>query len=110
MEESAFQAIYTGVYIVIFIISLTTALYLFNGISSLAELSYDYGKIVTNQSVIESPNVESLYIDANQAISYYVNYVKKDEYDEVPDGITKVSFDTADSTANQLNNDNFHIH
>lgn len=42
MEESAFQAIYTGVYIVIFIVSLTTALYLFNGISKLAEDSYEY--------------------------------------------------------------------
>ncbi len=42
MEESAFQAIYTGVYIIIFIVALTTSLYLFNGISDLAEKSYEY--------------------------------------------------------------------
>ena len=79
MEESAFQAIYTGVYIVIFIVSLTTALYLFNGISAVAEEAYEYGNKVTDQTVIEPPDPESLKISDSQAISYYMNYIRNDD-------------------------------
>ena len=39
MEESASQAIYTGAYVLVFVMSLTITLYLFNSISSKNEKS-----------------------------------------------------------------------
>ena len=81
MEESSFQAIYTGVYIVIFIAALTTTLYLFNGINTLAESSYDYGNVITSHTVIEAPDENELNLNGNDIVSYYFNYAKKDKYE-----------------------------
>lgn len=94
MEESSFQAIYTGVYIVVFIAALTTALYLFNGITELAENTYEYGKVVTGQTVIEGTDVDELSYTDSDIISYYMNYVKKDKFENgsEPDNIASVSF------------------
>lgn len=92
MEESSFQAIYTGVYIVIFIAALTTTLYLFNGINSLAENSYNYGNVITGKTVIEAPNENELNLNGNDIVSYYFNYVKKDKYESgsIPADISNI--------------------
>lgn len=92
MEESSFQAIYTGVYIVVFIAALTTTLYLFNGINTLSENSYEYGNVITGQTLIEAPNYNELNLDGNDIISYYFNYVKKDRYEasDIPSNLPSV--------------------
>ncbi len=81
MEESSFQAIYTGVYIFVFIAALTTTLYMFRNVNELAENAYNYGEIATNQSVIQAPN-EDYKITGEELISYYFNYIVKDKYAE----------------------------
>ncbi len=80
MEESSFQAIYTGVYIFVFIAALTTTLYMFRNVNELAENAYNYGEIATNQSVIQAPS-EDYKITGEELISYYFNYIKKDKYE-----------------------------
>ena len=79
MEESSFQAIYTGVYIFIFIAALTTTLYMFRNVNELAENAYNYGESVTTQSVITAP-VEKTNLTKEDLIAYYFNYIKKDKY------------------------------
>ncbi len=81
MEESSFQAIYTGVYIFVFIAALTTTLYMFRNVNELAENAYNYGESVTTESVITAP-AEKTNLTKEDVISYYFNYIKKDKYDE----------------------------
>ena len=78
--NNSFEAIYTGVYIFVFIAALTISLYLFNGVNRLAQSAYDFGKISSSSAIIESDGIEDVYLTKEEVISYYFNYVKKDEY------------------------------
>ena len=81
MEESSFQAIYTGVYIFVFIAALTTTLYMFRNVNELAENAYNYGESATTESVITA-SVEKTNLTREDVISYYFNYIRKDKYDD----------------------------
>ena len=80
--NNAFEALYTGVYIVIFITSVTIALFLFRSINEFAEDSYNYGNQATSESLIEATGETNLTLSADEVIPYYFNYVKKDIYQE----------------------------
>ena len=80
--ENSYEAIYTGVYLFVFVAALTIALYLFQGVNDLADRSYDYGKVVEGNAVIETDAEEKKYLSKEDVISYYMNYIKKDNYDE----------------------------
>lgn len=81
MEDSAFEAIYTGVYIFIFIAALTTTLYMFRNVNELAENSYKYGMQIEEQSLIESPEEVEYILTGSDVISYFFNNTYKDSYD-----------------------------
>ena len=88
MEDSAFEAIYTGAYLFIFVAALTTALFLFRNVNELAENAYEYGQDITSKSLIDTESeVETPYYDASDVISTYFNYIKKDKYDETHEEI-----------------------
>lgn len=76
--ENSYEAIYTGVYLFVFVAALTIALYLFQGVNDLADRSYDYGKVVEGNAVIETDTEEKKYLSKEDVISYYMNYIKKD--------------------------------
>lgn len=80
--ENSYEAIYTGVYIFVFVAALTIALYLFQGINELADVSYDYGKTVTAGGVIETDTEDKKYLTKSDVIVYYCNYVKKDNNEQ----------------------------
>lgn len=80
--ENSYEALYTGVYLFVFVAAMTIAVYLFQGVNDLANNSYDYGKVVTGDAVIETDTEEAKYLSREDVISYYMNYIKKDNYDE----------------------------
>ncbi len=80
--ENSYEALYTGVYLFVFVAAMTIAVYLFQGVNDLANNSYDYGKVVTGDAVIETDTEEAQYLSKEDIISYYMNYIKKDNYDE----------------------------
>lgn len=81
MEDSTFEAIYTGVYIFIFIAALTVTLYMFKNVNELAERSYEYGMVSTGDTLVEAPEEVDKVLHKTDVISYYYNYVNLDNYD-----------------------------
>lgn len=81
MEDSAYESIYTGVYVFVFIIAVTITIFLFKSISDLSEKSYEYGKIKTDLTISEDVPSESIIIlSGSEVISYYFNHIRKDLY------------------------------
>ena len=81
MEDSAYEAIYTGVYVFIFIIALTVSLLLFNGINEVADLSYEFSnKISGSETLVNVPVEQNLLLSPSEVLSYYFNYIQKDLY------------------------------
>ena len=78
MENSAFEAMYTGVYIFVFIAALTMTLYMFKNVNEVSENSYEYGMNTTSQSLIDESSEKDRILNANDVISYYYNYVDYD--------------------------------
>lgn len=79
MEESAYTALYTGTYIMVFIIALTTTLFLFNNIVNYADLAYEFDETVVDNSVIlNAPVNENQILTCEDVISYYYNYIAND--------------------------------
>lgn len=91
MEDSAFEAIYTGVYIFIFIAALTMTLYMFKNVNELAERSYEYGIVATGDRLIEATEEPDKILDKSDIISYYYNYVNIDNYEDNYETYLKIS-------------------
>lgn len=80
--ENANEAIYIGVYTMIFVIALSLTIFLFSNMMSYSERAYDYLHAVGDNSITESTIVNrNLIISGQEVISYYFNYVKKDRFD-----------------------------
>lgn len=82
MENSGFEAVYTGVYIFVFMAAFTITLYLFMSTNEVAEKAYDYGNIVTEQAIVQvSTSQDELYMSASEVVSFLFNYKVRDLYD-----------------------------
>ena len=84
MEDSTFQAIYTGVYIFIFVAAVTTTLYMFRNVNELAENAYNYSEVSDSDSVIKAPS-EEYELSGSDLISYIYNYMIRDKFDNSSD-------------------------
>ncbi len=83
MEDSAFDALYTGTYVLVFIIALTITLYLFNSIIDFSDLAYEFNtKVEDNSTIIDAPVEANRLLSGEEVLSYYYNYVKHDLYSE----------------------------
>ena len=81
MEDSAFEALYTGAYVFVFIIALTVTIFLFSSITDFADLAYEYEETSGDSSVIvDTPVNQNLLLSSGEVMSYYYNYIKKDIY------------------------------
>ena len=81
MEDSAFEALYTGAYVFVFIIALTVTIFLFSSITDFADLAYEYEETSGDSSVIvDTPVNQKLLLSSDEVMSYYYNYIKKDIY------------------------------
>ncbi|MEG2348786.1 MAG: hypothetical protein RSB67_03980 [Clostridia bacterium] len=81
MENSAIQAIFTGVYVLIFVAALTVTMFLFHSITDYADKAYEFGTKKAEGSVtISAPTNRYRILNSSEVISYYFNYVKRDLY------------------------------
>lgn len=81
MEDSAFNAIYTGVYVFIFVIALTATIFLYRSVSEYADVAYDFSHKIDGSALIIGSEVErNRILNGDEVINYYYNYIKKDQY------------------------------
>ena len=82
MEESAFDAIYIGIYVFIFVIAVTSTIFLCNSISNYSDMAYEFSHKTDNSALIVGSEVQrNNIINGEEVINYYYNYIKKDKYD-----------------------------
>lgn len=83
MEDSAYQAMYTGVYVFVFVIALSSTIYLFKTMSDYADLAYEYGQTVVSDNIIENiSDSNQRLLTGSDVIAYYFNYTDKDKYED----------------------------
>lgn len=105
MGDSAYQAIYTGVYVFVFIIAMSATIYLFMTIIDYAELSYNYGNTALDSNLIENiPTTKYQLLTGSDVITYYYNYVKKDKY-EGSESDTKYNVEIFNSSGVKISNE-----
>lgn len=106
MEESANDALYIGVYVLIFISALSITIFLFTNIVKYAEKSYEFGQNETGSTVNNNAGTtydvgqDKVYLTTDEVVSYYYNYIKKDQYDSTAAGNVEyhvtIYYNTAD--------------
>ncbi len=81
MEDSAYNSLMMGVYIVIFVMATSITIYLFSSTIEFAEKAYEYGKLSTGDSIVEVP-VNTIYntVTGAELLTYYYNYKSPDKY------------------------------
>lgn len=104
MEDSAYQALYTGVYVFIFIIAISATIYLFVNMLDYSELAYEYGNKVTEGNIIE--NISDLryrLLKGSDVIAYYFNYVKNDKYEKSDSINSQYNVEIWDKNGSRIN-------
>ena len=70
--ENASEAIYLGIYTMIFVIALSLTVFLFSSMLDYSEEAYEYMHSLGNDAVvINAPANRHLLIDGQEVISYY---------------------------------------
>ena len=81
--ENANEAIYLGIYTMIFVIALSLTVFLFSSMLDYSEDAYEYMHSLGNDAVIvNAPANSHLLINGQDVISYYYNYIKKDRFSD----------------------------
>lgn len=81
--ENANEAIYIGVYTMIFVIALSLSVFLFSSLLDYSEESYDYMHSSGNDAItVNAPVNRHLILNGQEVISYYYNYIKKDRFSD----------------------------
>lgn len=89
MEESTYEALYTGVYLFVFIIAVSSAVFLFNSVTKYADLSYEFGKEITGSVMENVPTSRYKVLTGSEVISYYFNYISHDLYDNANEKVSE---------------------
>jgi len=106
--ENANEAIYIGIFTFIFVIALSLTVFLFSQMMGYTDEAYDYMHAASNDSLIVNQSANrNLIISAQDVLSYYFNYVKKDNISEniVDDSVVvSINLNTKDESPNYLDN------
>ncbi len=79
--ENANEAIYLGVYTFMFVMALSLTIFLFSSLMTYTDNAYAYMHQATNDGVnITGGENRHLLLSGQEVISYYYNYIKKDNY------------------------------
>ncbi|MDD2375951.1 MAG: hypothetical protein PHD15_01675 [Clostridia bacterium] len=88
MENSAYEILVTSVYVFVFIIATSITIYLFLSTITLADKVYEYGKVVSSDSIIETTSAPTNNtITGSELLTYYYNYKSSDKYGTSLDSI-----------------------
>lgn len=99
MEDSAFEALMISVYIVIFVVATSLTIFLFNSTVEFADKAFEYGKISTGDSIIETSSAPKFnVITGAELLTYYYNYTDPDKYGEGVAVESKYIFQNTDGT------------
>ena len=75
--ENANEAIYIGIYTLIFVMALSLTIFLFSSLMSYTDEAYDYIHQQANDAVTVTGEVNRhLILTGQEVVSYYYNYVK----------------------------------
>lgn len=81
MEDSGYNSLMIGVYIFIFLLATSLTVYLFSTTVTVADKAYEYGKVTTGDSVIETTSAPKYsIITGAELLTYYYNYKSPDKY------------------------------
>ena len=81
--ENANEAIYIGIYTMIFVIALSLTIFLFSSLMNYTDEAYDYMHQQSNDAVTVTGEVNRhLILTGQEVLSYYYNYIKKDRYSD----------------------------
>ncbi len=91
MEDSANTLLYTGTYVIIFIIATSMSIMLYFAINRYADSAFEYSQNLESSIInvsttgTELQDTGKTYLTPEDVFSYYVNYVKKDQYSDTSD-------------------------
>lgn len=81
--ENANEAIYIGIYTMIFVIALSLTIFLFSSLMNYTDEAYAYMHEQANDAVMVTGEINRhLVITGQEVLSYYYNYIKKDRYSD----------------------------
>ncbi len=81
MEDSGYNSLMLGVYVFIFLIATSLTVYLFSTTVTVADKAFEYGKVTTGDSVIETTSAPKYsIITGAELLTYYYNYKSPDKY------------------------------
>lgn len=108
--ENANEAIYLGVYTMIFVIALSLTIFLFSSLMTYTEDAYEYMHKSTTDSVnISGDENRHLILTGQEVLSYYYNYIKKDNYSDKnydSSTVVTINLNTKNETPLMLEKDN----
>ncbi len=108
--ENANEAIYLGVYTMIFVIALSLTIFLFSSLMTYTEDAYEYMHKATTDSVnISGDENRHLILNGQEVLSYYYNYIKKDNYSDKSydsNTVVTINLNTKNETPLMLEKDN----
>lgn len=107
--ENANEAIYIGIYTMIFVIALSLTIFLFSSLMDYTDEAYDFMHQQSNDAVMVSGEINRhLILSGQEVLSYYFNYIKKDRYSDktVNDNVVvSINLNTKNETPLFLEND-----
>jgi hypothetical protein len=81
MEDSAYNSLMLGVYVFVFITAISLTIYLFSSTVSLSDNAFNYGKVTTGDSIIETTSAPKYNtVTGSELLTYYYNYISTDKY------------------------------
>lgn len=107
--ENANEAIYTAVYVTIFVLALSLTIYLFSSLMSYSDEAYEYMHTINNNGVVMNTSVSrNLLLTSQEVVTYYFNYIQKDRYlngDYDDDCTVTINLNTKNETPSYLTQD-----
>lgn len=81
MENSANEALIIGAYVFVFIIALSSTVYLFNSVYKYSQLAYKYENTIDSGNLVSGiPSDNQIVMDGTDVMSYIYNYYLYDAY------------------------------
>lgn len=85
MEDSAYNSLMIGVYVLVFIAASTITIFLFTSTVKFADNAYEYGRKTTGDSIVETSGAPKYRtVTGAELLTYYYNYISQDKYGTAP--------------------------